>query len=338
MKTGTMALNADAGRTSNNTAPVSAAEHRHRTQPQRQLALADELAAVADRPGDRAGHETYGVRDVRRNRRIAKREQHRKGDQRAAAYDGVHGSGGKSGERDRDRLADAHLPRSLLTRRRLSAPGCAQVARSPRRLGAEALSHTTPWPRPTPNRAAHRLHRRSASHARIVTGPPRWPQSVWWHCSSASPARSCSRRIRQGRRSAPPSRFAVGLRRNSPRPTSSARQRSSEKPPSSSWPAFECRRTPFEIVAASLGDDDSVLLDSAGRQIAAYPDKILLHGRSAGSVYPYLAAAERGGTAISGTGRIAGRRHRRHGRRRAVRQAAMGGACSTPTTRRPGSR
>ncbi len=109
MNTGTIALNAAAGSTSSSTAPVIPPEHRHRAQPQRRRALARELAPVADRAGDRPGNEADGVRDVGRDRRVAEGEQHREGDQRAAAHDGVDRARGHPRQGDADDLAEAQV-------------------------------------------------------------------------------------------------------------------------------------------------------------------------------------------------------------------------------------
>ena len=66
-----------------------------------------ELAAVADAPESEPGDEPDRVRDVRRHRGVAEREQHGERDERPAADDGVDRPGGDPGREDRERLEDA---------------------------------------------------------------------------------------------------------------------------------------------------------------------------------------------------------------------------------------
>ena len=89
MNTGTIALNAEAGSTSSSTAPVMPPSTDIVPSRSDARALAGQLAPVADGARDRPRDQADRVRDVGRHRRISEREQHREGDQRAAADDRV---------------------------------------------------------------------------------------------------------------------------------------------------------------------------------------------------------------------------------------------------------
>ncbi len=109
MKNGTIALNAEAGSVSSRIEPSDAAAERGAPDRQHALALADQLAAVADRARDRSGHQPDRVRDVRGDRRVAEREQRREGDERAAADDRVDRARGDSGGEDRHYVPGAQV-------------------------------------------------------------------------------------------------------------------------------------------------------------------------------------------------------------------------------------
>ena len=89
ISTGTIAWKASSGSVSSSTAPVSAAEDRRDPEPDQAAPLAGQLGAVADRPAERARHQTDGVADVGQHRRVAHGQQHREGDQGPRPDDGV---------------------------------------------------------------------------------------------------------------------------------------------------------------------------------------------------------------------------------------------------------
>ena len=70
--------------------------------------LAGQLAAVADRAGQRPGHQAQGVGHVRGDRRDPDREKGRERDQRSRPHHGVDGAGGDPREEDRHHLQEGH--------------------------------------------------------------------------------------------------------------------------------------------------------------------------------------------------------------------------------------
>ena len=87
-----------------------AADERRDAEAQDAAPLALELGPVAVRARDRSGHEPDRVRDVRRHRVVAERQQDGERDQRPAADDCVDRPRGAAGGEDRDGLAGIHRP------------------------------------------------------------------------------------------------------------------------------------------------------------------------------------------------------------------------------------
>ena len=115
---------------SSSTAPTTRAEHDAAPSTSAPAALPGQLAPVAVRADERAREQPDGVGDVGRHRRQPDAEQHREGDQRARADDGVDRAGPEPATRDEqplpqsvaspDQSVSASPPlRCMATRRRV---------------------------------------------------------------------------------------------------------------------------------------------------------------------------------------------------------------------------
>ena len=115
-----------------------AADQRGDAEPEHAGALPAELAAVAHRARQRAGHQPDGVGDVGGHGRYAERQQGRERDQRSRPHHRVDGACGQPGQDDGDGLERATPRRSAAG----GAGGPAAAARRPavrrRRAAASA--------------------------------------------------------------------------------------------------------------------------------------------------------------------------------------------------------
>ena len=108
MSHGTIASNSEAGLVSSSAAPAAVPATLVGASARMRAALAGELAAVGERAADVAGQDRDGVRDVRRDARVAGGQQRREGDERAAAGDGVDGAGAEARPGEQDDRAGVH--------------------------------------------------------------------------------------------------------------------------------------------------------------------------------------------------------------------------------------
>ena len=146
------------------------ADQRRDAQPQHPAPLAVQLAAVADGPRHRAGHQPDGVGDVGRHRRNAERQQGRERDQRSRPHHGVDGAGGETCEQDRRGFEGGHgvagasgsagrcsgRPPGRSPSRRplpgLAALSASAIAASTASFVFRARCRRPPWPAPWPAR------------------------------------------------------------------------------------------------------------------------------------------------------------------------------------------
>lgn len=101
--------------------PGDPAEQRCRPEAEHARPLPGQLAPVADGAGHGARDEADRVRHVGRDGRVAEGEQDRKGDQRAAADQGVDRAGRHAGRGDGGDLGSAHGAAILARRSSVSA-------------------------------------------------------------------------------------------------------------------------------------------------------------------------------------------------------------------------